>query len=83
MKMEILESKETRRQTGNNPWPTTPTGYVSGKIVGKALELKALIQRGMDCRNIEEANRVCDALIHDAETVAMLEQAPLTGGYSG
>lgn len=84
MKIIIDEkSRETRRQTGNRPWPDTPKGVISGKIVRKALDLKGLIQRGMDSRTIEEANRVCDALIFDAETVAMLENAPLTGGYNG
>lgn len=56
---------------------------VSGKIVNKAIELKALIQRGMDINSIEHANLLCNALIFDAETVAMLEQAPLVGGYNG
>ncbi|NDV21017.1 hypothetical protein GO013_16540 [Pseudodesulfovibrio sp. JC047] len=83
MELEIIGTTPgSRRQTGNKAWPNTAKGLISGKIVGKAIELKALIQRGMDVNSIEHANRLCDALIYDAETVDMLEKAPLVGGYN-
>lgn len=82
MKIEILSSNDTRRQTGNQAW-IAPNGYVSGKIARKALDLKGLIQRDMGINSIEMANRLCDALIADAETVAVLETAPLEGGIHG
>ncbi len=81
--MKVTPINDTRRQTDNRAFPDTPKGVISSKIVCKAIELKALIQRGMDINTIEQANNLCNALIFDAETVAMLEQAPLVGGYNG
>ena len=82
MKLIIDETRnETRRQTGNQPWP--PTGLISSRIVSRALELKGLIQRDMAPRTIEEANRICDTIIKLTEQVEVLENAPLTGGYNG
>lgn len=81
MEFEIMN--DTRRKTDNQSFPETPKSIVSGKIVSKAIALKALIQRDMPMESIEQANELCNALIYDAETVAMLEQAPLVGGYGG
>ena len=86
MKIEILPggkgNNETKRTTGNQGW-TAPSGYISGKIVHKTLALKSLIQRDMSVEFIDQANRICDALLADADTVACLETAPLEGGCHG
>jgi hypothetical protein len=82
MKIEILPDKETKRCTGNVGW-SAPDGYVSGKIVDKALALKCIIRRDMPADSVEMANRICNALLADADTVALLETAPLEGGCHG
>lgn len=82
MKLTILSDSETRRQTGNKAW-TPPSGYISGKIAHKALALKGMIQRDMGINSIEMANRICDALLADADTVATLESTPMGGGIHG
>lgn len=82
MKLEIIPD-DTRRQTGNQAWPRNAQGIIGSKIAGQALALKGLIQRDMASRTIEEANRLCDAIITTAEQVETLEHAPLIGGANG
>jgi len=82
MRLTPLPDRETRRQTGNKAW-TPPSGYISGKIAHKALALKGMIQRDMGINSVEMANRICDALLADADTVANLENGPLEGVSHG
>jgi hypothetical protein len=63
---------ETSRKTGNGPW-RTPGGPISRNITNAALELKALNQRGMSAEDMEQATRLCNAIIHESERVAELE----------
>lgn len=62
----------TGRKTGNGPW-RAPDGPVSRKVTGAALELKALIQRGMSAEDMEQATRLCNAILRESERVAELE----------
>ncbi|MBC17116.1 MAG: hypothetical protein CL942_08695 [Desulfovibrio sp.] len=79
----IQDMNDTRRQTQNQAWPWNAQGLIGSKIAGQALALKGLIQRDMASRTIEEANRICDAIITTAEQVENLEHAPLIGGTHG
>ena len=80
MEITPIDTKETRRQTGDQSWPRNAEGLIGKKISGHALNLKGIIQRGMACNDIEEANRICDAIITTAEQVEHLEQAPFEIG---
>lgn len=62
----------TSRKTGNGSW-RAPGGPISRNISNAALELKALIQRGMSADDMERATLNCNAIIRETERVAELE----------
>lgn len=63
-------------------WPLNAEGVIGSKMANYAIELKGLVQRDMASRTIEEANRLCDAIISEAERVEEMENAVLIGGFS-
>ncbi len=70
-------------ETGpENKWPLNAEGVISSKLIGQALLMKGLIQRDMPITSIDDANRICDAMIATAKQVEALEHAPLIGGFS-
>ncbi|MBI9081731.1 MAG: hypothetical protein JEY79_18570 [Pseudodesulfovibrio sp.] len=74
--------KETARRTRNIGW-TVPNGPISKDVFQTVTELKSLIQRNMGSRTIEEANRLCDSILSNAEHIAGLENAKMLGGING
>jgi hypothetical protein len=63
---------ETSRKTGNGSW-RAPVGPISRNISSAALELKALIQRGMSSEDMEQATQHCNTILCESERVAELE----------
>jgi hypothetical protein len=78
MKVELIG--KDRRQTGNKSWPWDAKGVIGSKMAATALELKSIIQRDMGSQSIVEANRLCNAIINDAERVEGLENVILIRG---
>ena len=80
MKITPVFDKDNRRQTGNASWPMNAEGVLGKDIASSAIALKGIIQRGMAAESVEEANRLCDAIIANAESVDGLEQTANLGG---
>ncbi len=76
--MKITPIDNDRRRTGNRAWPSGSLS--SRKIASAVLDLKALIQRGMDSESVREANRRCDDILFELETVEDLENINMLGG---
>jgi hypothetical protein len=77
--MESIDSG-SRRQTGNRAWPKDAQGVIGRDIANTAVALKGLIQRSMNTGDVEEANRLCNSIIDDAQRVEGLEGAAGIGG---
>jgi hypothetical protein len=73
---------ETARQTKDIGW-TPPIGPISKDVFQAVTELKSLIQRDMETRTIEEANRLCDSILGDSERIFELEKTKMLGGING
>ena len=50
-----------------------PAGPMSGKLFRNAIELKALVQRGMTAGDVEEATMLCDRILAESGRVESLE----------